>query len=290
MNGISSSGLTAGSILSGMTDVRPKTDAGASQAPSVSTEDVLVKSEKEDVAFKRPSFLKTSESKNPFKKMSENEIHGMKVGAGIGAAVGGIAGGITAYNMSWNEIKATNEVNSVTLDWQEPVMRPENLGKIPSNYYSYGYYGFGGSHGMKDVIRDNPVMENGKPVMQGVEKTFSDYGEPVVTWKDNSINQKTMTGFHETTTPDVTTYQVYEGTDSEGHAIYSTHEEINGYWHNFHPDIHTTKVGSYQTPVVKFETGVNVGLNTALGVLAGAGIGAVAGGLAGAAISHVTGK
>lgn len=287
MNGISASGLTASSILSGRTDIAPKAAASESaSAAAVFTEDTVVKSEKEDISFKKPGFFKIDDSKNPFKKLTEEDIDAAKTGAFIGAAVGGIAGGVAAYNMSWNEIKSTNDVNSVTLDWQEPVMQKEVLGEMPADYYGYSSWDLGHPHGTQDVVKNNPVLEHGQPVMKDVSKTYSDYGTPVVSWKDNAISHKTMTGYHSSITPDVHTYETYEGTDSEGNAIYSTHQEIEGYWHSFYPDIKSDIVGSYKTPSVKFETGVNVGLNTALGVLAGAGLGAVTGGIAGAAISH----
>lgn len=290
MNSINSSGITASSILSGNMDLKPAGDVKKSDSASIPTEDVLVKSEKEDVSLKDKLF-KLSSDKNPFKKLTEQDKEYAVKGAVIGGVAGGVIGGIAAYNMSQNEIKATNDIQSVTLDWQEPVIKSENLGKIPASYYQHaGWWLNSGSQGFKDVYENNPVLENGKPVMQDVQKTYSDYGEPVVTWKDNKIVHKTLTGFSERVVTDTSTYREYEGTDSDGNAIYSTHTEVDGFWHYFSPDIHNTVVGNYQTPQVKFETGVNVGLNTALGVLAGAGIGALAGGVAGAAISHVMNK
>ena len=290
MNSISSMNFTASSILSGNSNLKVA-EQNQNVNPELQTQDTLVKSEKEEPELKKGLFKK--KVGNPFKKLSDKltdkEKDAALKGALIGGAVGGIAGGITAYNMSWNEIKATNEVNSITLDWQEPNMVKENLGKIPSNYYSWSPYP---SHHAEtvNVNRENPVMVDGKPVMHDVTKTYTDYGKPQVTWKDHSIQQKYMDGYDERITEDTHTESQYLYTDSDGNKHYQDYEVVDGYWHSFSPTIGVNNVGSYQTPEVHFETGVNVGLNTTLGVLAGAGIGALAGGIAGAAIQHAMDK
>ena len=288
MNSISSSinTLTASSILSNANSAKVA-EQNQNATSEMQTQDTLVKSEKEEPELKKGLFKKKVD--NPFKKLgdklTDRDKDAALKGALIGGAVGGVIGGITAYNMSWNEIKATNDVNSITLDWQEPNMVNENLGKIPSNYYSWSPYP---SHHAEtvNVNRENPVLVDGKPVMHDVTKTYTDYGTPQVTWKDHSIQQKYMDGYDERITEDTHIESKYLYTDSDGNKHYQDYEVVDGYWHKFYPTIGVNNVGSYQSPEVHFETGVNVGLNTTLGVLAGAGIGAVTGGIAGAAIQH----
>ena len=287
MNSISSSAVTnftASSILSNANSAKVA-EQNQNATAELQTQDTLVKSEKEESSIK--TFFKKKVG-NPFKKMTDNEKSSAIKGAVIGGTVGGIAGGITAYNMSLNKIKATNEIQSVTLDWQEPNMIKENLGQIPSDYYSWSP----GPRpsGLENVTVQNPVIENGKPVMHDVTKTYSDYGKPVVTWQSHDIKHKTLEGYDEVITESTHTESQYIGTDAEGNKHYQDYEVVDGYWHTFHPDFGVEKLGTYQTPNVKFETGVNVGLNTTLGVLAGAGIGALAGGIAGAAIQHAIDK
>ncbi len=275
MNGISSN-ITASAILK---NTQAQNIKATSSELSAETADAFEKSSPAK-DFKKPDFLKLDE------KAKDWAIKG----AAIGGVAGGIAGGIVAYNMSMNTIKATNDFNTITLDWQEPVMQKEVLGEIPSDFYSSSRYSnwISYGHGTTDVTRDNPVMQNGKPVMQNVSKEYANYGTPEVSWNTNNIEQKKLNGYSESIREDIETYQVYEGKDEDGNDVYSTHERVVGYDHDFYPDIERIKVGEFQTPKVRFETGVNITLNTALGVLAGAGIGALAGGIAGAAIAKAT--
>ena len=287
MNSISSTitNFTASSILSNANSAKVA-EQNQNATSELQTQDTLVKSEKEEPELKKGLFQK--KVGNPFKKMTDSEKSSAIKGAVIGGTVGGIAGGITAYNMSLNKIKATNDIQSVTLDWQEPNMMKENLGQIPSDYYSWSP---GPSpSGLQNVTVQNPVIENGQPVMHDVTKTYSDYGKPVVTWQSHDIKHKTLEGYDEVITEDTHTESQYIGTDEYGNEHYQDYEVVDGYWHTFHPDFGVEKLGSYQTPNVKFETGVNVGLNTAIGVGIGAGIGALAGGIAGAAIQHAIDK
>ena len=285
MNSISSMNFTASSILSNANSAKVA-EQNQNATSELQTQDTLVRSEKEEPELKKGLFQK--KVGNPFKKMTDSEKSSALKGAVIGGTVGGIAGGITAYNMSLNKIKATNDIQSVTLDWQEPNMMKENLGQIPSDYYSWSP---GPSpSGLQNVTVQNPVIENGQPVMHDVTKTYSDYGKPVVTWQSHNINHKTLEGYDEVITEDTHTESQYIGTDEYGNEHYQDYEVVDGYWHTFHPDFGVEKLGTYQTPNVKFETGVNVGLNTTLGVLAGAGLGALTGGIAGAAIQHALDK
>lgn len=274
INGVSSN-LTASSILKNTSAQAPKDESA-----NIDTKDSLVKSS-DNQELKKADFLKmTPESKK-----------GAIIGASVGGVVGGVVGGITAYNMSMNEVRANNDIQSVSLDWQEPKMQTENLGKIPADYYQpNSFIGLFTGNGHQSVYRDNPVMQGGQPVMVDKSQTFSDYGTPVVSWNNNNVVKKELNGYQEYTRADVTTYERYEGTTSDGRPIYSTYEEVNGFHHSFSPNIKNLTVGTYQTPKVKFETGVNVGLNTTLGVLAGAGLGAAAGAFTGALISNAMNK
>ncbi len=266
-----SSGITASAILK----QKPLAENSKDKAAQIDTNDIL------ESSSSKTDFLKEKDMKKA-----------IGIGAGVGAAIGGIAGGITAYNMSWNKIKATNTVQSVSLDWKEPDMKSENLGKIPADYYSpISWWHTSGGHGYQDVYRDNPVIgPDGKPQMHDMHQTYSNYGKPVVTWENQNIEEKKLTGFSEFVHEDYHYENEYKGKDANGEPIYERRKEVDGYEHDYSPTIQSTHLGTYQTPKVRFETGVNVGLNTTLGVLAGAGIGAIAGGLAGAAIQTAINK
>lgn len=277
MNNISSN-ITASSILSGKV-----------QVPAAKQENQAPVEDKVEI-----SSSKNQEEKTHFLSVKDNEgkKKAMLIGAGIGGVAGGVAGGLIGNNMAKEKIMANNDINSISLDWKEPAMQSENLGQIPANYYQpnnlFGWVG--GGNGMTSVIRQNPVMENGKPVMLDKSQTFTDYGKPVVEWKNKNIYTSTLNGYHSSITPDTSYETVYAGRDSNGNAIYVEREKIDGYYHNFSPNIQQTNVGTYQTPKVKFETGVSTGLYTTLGALAGAGVGALSGALTGAAIDHIMNK
>jgi len=248
------------------------------ESSSIDTQDKLVKSDDKKIDFKKITLP----------KLDENTKTKMLQGGTIGALVGGLAGGITAYNMAWHEIKAEVPSNSVELAWQEPVTNKESIGKIPSNYYSF--IKWSKTHNRpctENVWVVQPAVDNaGRPVMQDVSKTFEGYGNYTITQKNNNINYQTLNGYYERVIEDSHTHTE---TDSKGNTRTTKH--IDGYWHRFSPNISNTKIGEYQTPVVKFDNGgINVGLRTLAGVGIGAGIGAVAGAITGAAIAYAQNK
>ena len=69
-----------------------------------------------------------------------------------------------------------------------------------------------------------------------------------LTWRTRDIKDPKLTGYSHWT-QEVGHYERdYAGTDSEGNAQYTERYVVDGYWHNFSPDIHYDKVGTYQTP------------------------------------------
>ncbi len=262
MNSISS-GITASSILK---SAETKKTAEKNDCAAINTKDTVEKAS-DSSELKKSDFL----------KMSESTKKGAAIGASIGGVAGGIAGGIVAHNLSSAALKEKNEFNTVSVDWQQPEMQNEKLGNIPADFYnssSKADWAKSGA-GTTDIYGNNPVQENGAPLMKNISATYSDYGTPVVKWETKDISQEKLSGYSHSTSPDVEQYQ------KNG----STYERIKGFEHKFQPNIESTKIGSYQVPNVSFKPAVNVTLNTALGVLAGAGIGALAGGIAGAAIA-----
>lgn len=256
VNGVNST-ITASSILRNI-----NIDKVDGDAPSIDTRDALVKSEGSE--FKKTDFL----------KIDANTKKGSLIGAGAGAVGGGIAGGILAYNMSISKINAV-DLQSISVNWSEPVLKSENLGQIPANYYQTA-----GSpetqSGFQDIYKNNPVMAGNKPLMQEFSREYSGYGKPVLSWDKHDIMRAELNGYHEAKFKDITV-------DNSNRR---SQETINGFEHRFNPMFTHTEIGTYKTPSVSFDTGVNTALNTTFGIVAGAGLGAIAGGLTGGIIAN----
>ena len=262
--------LTASSILSKSVETQKEP-----KETKIDTADKLELNADKKADFKKPSFP----------KMTPEVKEGARNGAIIGGIAGGIAGGITAYSISMHHVRATEPYQSVSLEWQEPIMEREFLGRIPSDYYSYSSTQWGGPL-TSPVYRYNPVQENGKPVMQQTGDTFSGYGQPEITWKPNTTEQKVLTGYYESVSERSHTESVRVGTDSDGKAIYEDRKVIDGYDHSFSPTFKHYKLGVYHTPRVDFKTQINVGANTLIGIAGGIGLGALTGAIIGGAVAH----
>jgi len=223
---------------------------------------------------------------------SDFDCDNVKIAAGIGAGVGAVAGGILMYQGARRQIEAL-PVNTVSLDWDEPVMKQKVLGKVPDDYYEHNFiFDWPSSpdpRSWSDVVRPAPVLDaTGKPYTQHMQRTWSDHGDPRVTWNRNiSIKDPVLTGYSHYTSEDSHYDSVPVGTDDEGKTIYEEVEEIDGWWHRFSPDIKGNPTGyTYDKPDVSFYTGVNVFGRTMLGVIGGAMLGAVSSGLAAAAYNR----
>ena len=209
------------------------------------------------------------------RKMLNDALKGAGIGAGAGAIIGGIYGGYKAEK----EIEK-QPLESITLNWKEPIYKQEVIGKIPEDYYEPAYGGIGWGHSVKPtepVIRDVPVKDQaGNVVYKEVTKTFTGHGKPVVNWVDKPVKEPHFEGYHEETVAD---YDYY--TDDDGNV----YRELRGYWHYFYPDIRYQTIDKYQVPEVKFEHGVDVMGKVLTYAALGAAIGGVTGGVIGALIS-----
>jgi len=173
-------------------------------------------------------------------------------------------------------------------------MKQKVLGKVPDDYYEHNFiFDWPSSpnpRSWSDVVRPAPVLDaTGKPYTQHMQRTWSDHGDPRVTWNRNiSIKDPALTGYSHYTSEDSHYDQVPTGrTDDDGTTIYEDVKDIDGWWHRFSPDIKGNPTGStYDKPDVSFYTGVNVFGRTMLGVIGGAVLGAVSSGLAAAAYNR----
>lgn len=229
--------------------------------------------------FKAKDLLKNKDGKVDSKALA--------TGAGIGAAVGGITGGVLEHGRATAEVQKL-PVESVTLDWTEPVTVSKNLGKIPQDHYQPGgFFGiFPRAVGMEDVVRKSPIIrDDGTVAMQQQHKTFTDHGNVMVQWKTREIRDPFLNPSAPYTQSiwedaywreDCDTYRDSNGDLKESCTSY---REVRGYWVRYSPNIEYKTLGSYEAPEVTFETGVSVGLRTFLGVLAGMGLGALSGAL-----------
>jgi len=200
-------------------------------------------------------------------------------GAAVGGAVGFAAGACAGYSEAKAEIEKL-PVESVTNEWDKPVMTSKELGTIPEDYYSHfnGHYSYN-QVSTEPVNREVPVYgADGKPQMEHVSKTWTDHGKPVTEWQDKPIQEPILKGYDESIWTDSHYESVYAGTDSDGDPEYIQREVIDGYRHTFSPDIDYRTVGNFKEPEVHFETGVDMTGRIltygAVGFLAGAGIGA----------------
>jgi len=200
-------------------------------------------------------------------------------GAAVGGTIGFAAGAIAGYSSAKAEIEKL-PVQSVTNEWDKPVMQTKNIGEIPANYYQpNSIFGSYHSGSMQNVNQDVPVYgADGKPTMEHVSKTWTDHGKPVTEWKDRLIQDPILKGYHESVYTDSHYETVYAGTDCDGNPRYVQREEVDGYRHTFSPDIDYKTVGNFKEPEVHFETGVDMTGRIltygAVGLIAGAGIGA----------------
>ncbi len=212
------------------------------------------------------------------------------IGAGTGFVAGGIIGAVVAHSSAMADVNKL-PVESVSLNWKEPIMQPKTLGQIPANYYEpnnvWGWVN--DNNGKVDVVRDAPSLDpSGKPYLQPRSHTFTDHGKPVVQWSEQKIQDPQLKGSLETRISDNERVLVGHhnepvkvGTDSKGNAIYEDRQvddyetRTKGWQHSFSPDIDYKNLGVWQKPEVTFETGVNVGLRTFGGFLIGAATGAI---------------
>jgi hypothetical protein len=207
-------------------------------------------------------------------------------GAVVGGVIGGALGGVIAYNSAMSEVRKL-PVQEVTLEWDKPVMQDKKIGQMPADYYEpNNVFGWFRENHLVDVVRPAPVIEpaTGKPAMQHVEKTWNEHGKPVVRWQEKQIGDPYLRGYHESRWEDSHTETVKVGTDRDGNPIYEERTRIDGWQHRFSADVSEKSVGTYKEPRVEYETGVSVGLRTAIGVLAGVGAGALVGAVAASAV------
>jgi len=227
------------------------------------------------------------------------------IGAGAGFVTFGIFGAVMAHSDAMADVNKL-PVESIPVNWKEPIIQQKNLGQIPADYYQpdniWGWVN--NNNGKVDIVRDAPSLDaNGQPYLQPRSKVFTDHGKPVLRWTEQTIRDPHLKGWSESTIADTEevlvghhTERVQTGTDSNGRAIYENklvddyETQTKGYQHSFHPDIEYRNLGTWSKPEVTFETGVNVGLRTFGGFLIGAASGAIGVALATTAAKRVIAK
>lgn len=207
------------------------------------------------------------------KSQADGNKKAIAIGAGVGAGVGALTGGLIEHSRAVADVQK-QPVESVTLDWTEPVLASKNLGKIPQDQYQPGgFFGvFPHSVGQEDVVRKAPILkDDGTVAMNNMHKTFTDHGKPVVRWETQDIKDP----FLNPSAPYTQSIweDAYYRDDGQGHSV----RYVNGFWVRYSPNIENKSLGTYQNPNVTFESGVNIGLRTFLGLLAGMGLGALSG-------------
>ncbi len=277
MNSIGNN-LTAAAILSGRAGIKTEAEA-EQQNPQLNTEDKVERSPANSDYKKMTALL----------PLSERGKQSIGFGAVIGGAVGGVGGALYGKSLAERKIITSNEIGEQTITWQEPVLQPENLGKIPTGYFSIGLADQSPHPElMQDVIENNPVMQDGKVLMREVSATYKNYGEPKVLQESVPIVQNTLSGYSEEVKPVTTTLKTITGgadiKDLNAKGDVTLNEELKGYNHKYSPTLTKTNMGYYDKPRVEFDNGVNVVGYTVIGGLIGVALGAVAGGIAGAVI------
>lgn len=214
------------------------------------------------------------------------------MGAGAGALVFGTIGAGFAYSQAMAEVNKL-PVESVSLNWKEPIMQSKTLGQIPADFYEYDF-GLGVPSNLNyantNVVRDAPALDaSGQPYLQPRSHTFTDHGKPVVRWSEQTIRDPQLKGWSESTYEDTEEVlvghhheSVKVGYDSDNNPIYEDRQvddyetRTKGWQHRFSPDIKYNNLGTWEKPEVTFETGVNVGMRTFGGFVLGATTGAIA--------------
>lgn len=211
--------------------------------------------------------------------------------ATAGGVIGGLVGGIVANTMAKAEIEKL-PIERITLDWQNPVMTDKVIGQIPKDYYDQKHtIDPARREVLVDAVTKAPVLNpDGTPVMQDMNKEFADHGKLNVDWQNRTITNPIFKGFSERTIEDRHQQQTLIGFDSNNNPQYTYYSVTDGYYHKFKPQVEDQIVGSYKEPVVKFETGIDVGSRTMKGILIGSLTGAVSAAIATAAIKKLMEK
>ena len=131
---------------------------------------------------------------------------GVAIGGIIGAVVGGVAGGIKALK----EIEKV-PVESITLNYKEPIYENKEIGKIPeSEYISKSKLDDNDIKKIinaiptKSIIQQVPLKdENGKVIYKEIQKTFSGHGKPVVSYKTEEVKEPILQGWKQSIKADV---------------------------------------------------------------------------------------
>lgn len=217
---------------------------------------------------------------NPGSGNAPNAFDSVEQGAKIGGGIGLVAGGAYGFASANSDIHKL-PLNFTTQEWDSPVMRDKLLGKIPDDHTSYSSI-----HHSKDtectenVIEKAPVINSdGNPKMEHITKTWTDHGKPVVEWKTKPIEDLIFKGWDERISEMFHFDRKCSGHDSQGREICHQEKHVDGYRHRFYPEIDKVKVGEYNEPVVKFDTGVDVLGRTLTCAFFGLVVGAASGAL-----------
>jgi len=211
----------------------------------------------------------------------EERREDIEFGALVGAVGGGIGGAVLGKIQADRKIKSL-PVESVTLTIKEPVYEEKEIGKIPRDYKSFSRWGADERKPEVPVYRKVPVKDSeGNVVYKEYERTFSGHGKPEVKYVTRQVKDPIFEGYD---------YFVREETEEvcKRHFDHEHCREVTvGYKIRYYPKIKEEVIDTYEEPVIKFETGVNVAKHIIVGGLIGAAVGGVIGGITAAILNKL---
>ncbi|MHB2015550.1 MAG: hypothetical protein ACYCW6_01250 [Candidatus Xenobia bacterium] len=242
------------------------------------------------------TFFKADAAKEEFVAREDSNNNAMIVGAAVGGGVGALTGGVLGYHSAQADINKLPVNSTPELHWQTPQEHTVSIGRIPNDYYTPNnvWGAIGTQNGTHEVTANAPVTNpDGSVVMDQHSQAFTAHGHPIVNWQSNPIQQPYLPRGNEFTTQQFTdshTVQDQPYTDQQGVVHQPSHEVVDGTWTRYYPNTEYRQIGSYQTPDVRWDTGVSTGTRTFVGILLGSVTGAVGGALAGVAVKKFTEK
>ena len=172
------------------------------------------------------------------------------------------------------------------LSWQEPIFDQQVIGRIPEDErIRPGFFTRLGWNGKptrinpdtEPVWSDNPVLDNnGQATMREVSEVFSGYGKASIKWEQRSVFNTELEGYDRKVTS-----RYEDQLWCESNWAPPEDQDLVEWCVKYRPKTSQHRVGTYETPEVKFERPESVtervAKATASGALKGAGIGLLSG-------------